>query len=195
MQRREALRNFALIVGGGLLSGTTISMLNSCNTTGKQSDKQLFSDGQQDIVTELADVIIPTTSCLGAKAAGVGPFITMMMNDCYPEDVQQNFVKGLDDFSKSVKDKFGKDFILLSAEDKIKAVSQLRDQTLAAQKADDKKSNKKPAGFFTLMRDLTIMGYFTSEIGAKQATAYLDVPGHYEGCATLKPGQKAWAAN
>lgn len=194
MQRREALRNFALLVGGGVLSGTTISMLNSCNTTGKKSNGQLFSDDQQNIITELSDVIIPTTSCPGAKAAGVGPFITMMVNDCYPEDVQQDFVKGLDNFSRSVKDKFGKDFVSLSAQDKIAAVTQLREQTLADQKSKDE-ATKKKAKFFVLMRDLTIMGYFTSEIGATQATAYLAVPGHYDGCVDLKPGQKAWAAN
>ncbi|ANI89724.1 hypothetical protein A9P82_10745 [Arachidicoccus ginsenosidimutans] len=188
MQRREVLRNFALLAGGGLLSGTTISILNSCNSPGKKTDGQLFSDTQQNIITELADVIIPTTSCPGAKAAGIGPFITMMIHDCYPEDVQKDFIKGVDDFSASVKKRFSKDFISLSSQEKIQAVSQLRDQALAEQKSPEKKTN-----FFVLTRDLTILGYFTSEIGATQARQYIAVPGRYDGDVTLKPGQKAWA--
>ena len=44
-----------------------------------------------------------------------------------------------------------------------------------------------------LLRELTLLGYFTSEIGATQAMAYEAVPGGYRGCVDLKPGQKAWA--
>ena len=43
------------------------------------------------------------------------------------------------------------------------------------------------------MKELTVTGYFTSEIGATQALEYLPVPGKFEGDVPLKPGQKAWA--
>ncbi|MDE1190713.1 MAG: gluconate 2-dehydrogenase subunit 3 family protein [Arachidicoccus sp.] len=194
MQRREALRNFALLAGGGLLSGTTISILNSCNLSAPKSNGQLFSDEEQMIITELADVIIPATSSPGAKAAGVGEFITMMLNDCYPEDVQKDFAAGLEGFSASVKKQYSKDFLSLSSQDKIAAVTQLSNKTIADQKAGDKDPNaKKSKHFFPIARDLTILGYFTSEIGATQAMAYVAVPGRYDGSADMKPGQKAWA--
>jgi hypothetical protein len=44
-----------------------------------------------------------------------------------------------------------------------------------------------------LVRDLTLFGYFTSEIGATQALNYVAIPGRYEECTTLEKGQKAWA--
>ena len=47
--------------------------------------------------------------------------------------------------------------------------------------------------FFRLMKELTLLGYFTSEQGAQQALVYVPVPGRYDGCIDLKPGQKAWA--
>lgn len=193
MQRRDALKNVALLVGAGLVSESMLSLL-SCNTSAKKNSGQLVTEDQQNTLTELADIIIPTTSSPGAKAAGVGPFITMMLGDCYPEDVQKDFVAGLDDFSKSVKDQFGKDFLSLSAQDKQKAVTQLRDKAVADKKAGDKDSGaKKSKHFFPVVRDLTILGYFTSEIGATKAMAYVAVPGRYDGSADLKPGQKAWA--
>ncbi|MEO6916605.1 MAG: gluconate 2-dehydrogenase subunit 3 family protein, partial [Chitinophagaceae bacterium] len=52
---------------------------------------------------------------------------------------------------------------------------------------------KKEPNFFQLAKELTMLGYFTSEIGAKQALAYVAVPGRYEGCTPIKPQQKAWA--
>ncbi len=203
MQRREALKNVALVVGGGMLSGTTLSViLSGCTTSSKKGNKHSLSDEQQTIITELADVIIPATSCPGARAAGVGEFITMMIRDCYPEDVRKDFMKGLDDFSKSVNKEFHQDFVKLSAADKITAVTRLREHTLALQKADSKqaqkdkaanKEPKSPSHFFVIARELTILGYFTSETGATQALQYIAVPGRYDGCVDLKPGQKAWA--
>ena len=47
--------------------------------------------------------------------------------------------------------------------------------------------------YFTMMKQLTLLGYFTSEIGSKQALRYNPVPGRYDGCAPYKKGDKAWA--
>jgi hypothetical protein len=57
----------------------------------------------------------------------------------------------------------------------------------AAKQKDD------PSHYFTLMKQLTLLGYFTSEIGATQALRYEAVPGRYEGCVPYKKGDKAWA--
>jgi hypothetical protein len=46
---------------------------------------------------------------------------------------------------------------------------------------------------FALLRDLTLLGYFTSQWARTEALAYVAVPGEYRGCTDLKPGQKAWA--
>ena len=51
--------------------------------------------------------------------------------------------------------------------------------------------NDKP--FFQRMKELTVTGYFTSEIGATKALEYLPIPGKFQGCIPLKPNQKAWA--
>ena len=54
-------------------------------------------------------------------------------------------------------------------------------------------AKKRFTPFFTMLKDLTLTGYFTSEIGCTQALEYVAVPGRYDGCITIKPGQKAWA--
>ena len=55
------------------------------------------------------------------------------------------------------------------------------------------KKPEDPAHYFSLMKQLTLLGYFSSEIGATQALRYVAVPGRYEGCIPYKKGDKAWA--
>ncbi|MFN9666692.1 MAG: gluconate 2-dehydrogenase subunit 3 family protein, partial [Bacteroidota bacterium] len=57
----------------------------------------------------------------------------------------------------------------------------------------EKKKSEEPAHYFRMMKELTLWGYFTSEIGATQALRYVAVPGKYEGCIPYKKGDKAWA--
>lgn len=213
MDRREAVRNMAFLMGGAL-SATTIGVfLDSCNSPSTKTSGSLFDDNQLKLITEVADVIIPTTSSPGAKAAGVGPFIALMIKDCYPEDAQKAFVKGLDALEVQSKDQFKKSFLEISPAERTQLLSKLREDTIAATKAEQEVLNKQadaqaPKGFaailpkdkpkteprfFSIIRDLTLLGYFTSEIGATKAMAYVDIPGRYDGCVDLKPGQKVWA--
>ncbi|WP_448633163.1 gluconate 2-dehydrogenase subunit 3 family protein [Pedobacter panaciterrae] len=223
MDRREAVRNMAFLMGGAL-SATTIGVfLDSCNSPSTKTNGKLFDDNQLKLITEVADIIIPTTSSPGAKAAGVGPFIALMVKDCYPEDAQKAFVKGLDALEEQSKDQFKKSFPEISPAERTQLLSKLREETIAATKAeqdkqkeadaqktdpDKAKSQTENAGFasilpkdkpkteprfFSIIRDLTLLGYFTSEIGATKAMAYVDIPGRYDGCVDLKPGQKVWA--
>lgn len=228
MKRREAVRNMAFLMGGAL-SATTIGVfLDSCTSPSTKSNGNLFTADQEKLITEVADIIIPTTSTPGAKAAGVGPFIAMMMKDCYPENAQKAFVKGLEDLEKQSKDEFKKSFLEISVEQRQQLLNKLREATIADIKAEStaletanaaelekQKTNPekaksqtenanvisilpkdKPAmepRFFAIARDLTLLGYFTSEIGATKAYDYVEIPGRYDGCVDLKPGQRVWA--
>lgn len=206
------MRNMALLLGGAI-SATTFSVLfESCTQTEtKAGIANLFSVDQERLITEIADVIIPDTDTPGAKAAGVGPFIVMMLRECYPEEVQKAFVVGLENVEGLSKSKFKKSFIGLGPEEKNQVIKEIADKTILLKKeekkterADAAKNNnqtqsktkadkKEKPHFFQLIRELTLLGYFTSEIGATKALAYLPIPGKYEGCVDLKPGQKVWA--
>ncbi len=224
MDRRDAVKSVAFLLGGAL-SATTIGVfLEGCSPSEKKDNASLFSADQEKLITEIADIIIPTTSTPGAKAAGVGAFIPMMIKDCYPEDAQKAFVKGLEDIENRSKKEFGgKSFLEISVKEREQLLGKVREETIAAQKKEReeseaeriaeenkivKKSEKEEAGkpmnakerkpakpyFFAIMRDLTLLGYFTSEIGATQAYAYVEIPGRYDGCVDLKPGQRVWAS-
>ena len=58
---------------------------------------------------------------------------------------------------------------------------------------NEKKKEQDPNHFFAMMKQLTLLGYFSSEIGATQALRYVAIPGKYEGCIPYNRGDRAWA--
>ena len=186
MERREALKRVAYLMGGAI-SATTMGVLFESFTVLDKSKMVNFSVSDEAILAEFADIIIPTTaSSAGAKAAGLGAFIPMMIRDCYPAQMQQMFASGMKDMQAKCFKDFNKDFLTMTVEERQKLMNSLKDEAIA--------TNKAPS-FFLLARDLTILGYFSSEIGCTQAREYLPVPGRYDGSAEYTPGQKAWATN
>lgn len=185
MNRREALKNVAFLMGGAI-SVTSMGILFESFTLPEADKNQVsFTSTDEEILAEFADIIIPTTaSSPGAKAAGIGTFIPMMIRDCYPVAMQKMFADGLKAMQYKCSKEYNKDFLSMSVPERQKLMVSLRDETIA--------SSDTPT-FFLLARDLTILGYFSSEIGCTQAREYLPVPGRYDGNAEYKPGQKAWA--
>jgi hypothetical protein len=57
----------------------------------------------------------------------------------------------------------------------------------------DKKAKDDPSHYFRMMKELTLLGYFTSKEGATMALRYKAVPGRYDGNVPYKKGDKAWA--
>ncbi|WP_460914144.1 gluconate 2-dehydrogenase subunit 3 family protein [Spirosoma areae] len=211
MNRRDALMRVAALTGVTLSLPALANTLEASATRRALTGKPLFFTADQDAtVAELADTIIPTTKTPGAKAAKVNEVIDIMLKDCYKPDDQQRFLDGLTQTNKLSQDAYGKAFVQLDPAQRIEVVRKLEadakqqleqmkaakanTQTAGAQAdmqmADTK---KKYSPFYTILKDLTLTGYFTSEIGATQALEYVAVPGRYDGCVPLKPGQKAWA--
>lgn len=175
MKRREAIQQAALMMGGLLSAPTLAGAMGRITNTGPSVS---VSAEQEALLAEVADVIIPTTTTPGAKAAGAEKFIVRVMRDCYPKSDQESFYAGLAKLDTTSKTKFGKGFMELDSAQKNEIVKQSM--------TDDKP-------FFLRMKELTTTGYFTSEIGATKALDYLPVPGQFNGCMPMKPGQKTWA--
>ncbi|MGI8600786.1 MAG: gluconate 2-dehydrogenase subunit 3 family protein [Chitinophagaceae bacterium] len=185
MDRREAVKYISILLGGTMIGANAI--LTGC----KSDDKKMqFSQDDISFLDEVAETILPTTSTPGAKAAQVGQFMTVMVNDSYEEKDQKVFHEGIDKLNKASKDAYNKNFISASPQQRLELLVKLD----AEQK--DYTKNKKPEDdnhYFRMMKELTLLGYFTSEIGSTQARRYVPVPGRYEGCIPYKKGDKAFA--
>jgi hypothetical protein len=144
---------------------------------------------KESLIAEIADTFIPDKKGVhGAKAAGLGPFIVMMMQDCYTADIQKLFADGLMKVDEVSKGRYSKSFISLTLKE--------REEIFKLFKAEAQTqitAGENPSQFFPLIYELTCLGYYTSEIGATKALNYVHIPGKYEACIPLQPGQKAWA--
>ncbi|HEU0065224.1 MAG TPA: gluconate 2-dehydrogenase subunit 3 family protein, partial [Flavisolibacter sp.] len=139
---------------------------------------------------EIADTILPDTKTPGAKAAKVGQFMTVMVNDCYSEKNQKTFKDGMDKLNELSKKKYDNSFMNITPQQRHDLLVQLDTEQR------DYTKNKKPEDdphYFRMMKELTLLGYFTSEIGCTQARRYVPVPGKYDGNYPYKKGDKAFA--
>ena len=189
MNRRIALERVALILGGTVIGGSIF--LQGCNTSDKKNPAMaLLAADQIAFLDEVAETIMPTTNTPGAKAAMVGSFMNIMVTDCYEENDQKIFIDGVEKIDEASKKMNGKSFMDSNPSERTTLIKDLNTQLKAY---DISKKETDPAHYFGLMKQLTLLGYFTSEIGATQALRYVAIPGKYEGCVPYKKGDRAWA--
>ena len=186
MNRREAVRRATFLLGGAI----TFSGFGGCDMLNQVFVSDIESiTSQESLIAEIADTLIPDNNGVpGAKAAGLGPFIVLMMKDCYTADIQKQFADGLKKVDEVSKGKYNKLFISLTLKE--------REEIFKLFKAEAQAqitTKESPSQFFPLIYELTCLGYYTSEIGATKALRYVHVPGRYDACIPLQPGQKAWA--
>lgn len=188
MNRRDALERVALILGGTIVGGS--AFLQGCKSSSTASAAFALTPDQIAFMDEVAETIIPTTNTPGAKAAKVGAFMNVMVADCYEEKDQKLFVEGIGMIETSAKSMYNKGFMDLSADQRSALLNQVNKELKAY---NDTKKDGDPNHYFGLMKQLTLLGYFTSEVGATQALRYVAVPGKYEGCIPYAKGDRAWA--
>lgn len=188
MERREAVRYISLLLGGTLIGAETF--ISGCKSKSNSDTNAEFSDRQIAYLDEIAETILPETKTPGAKAARVGQFMAMMVSDVYEEKNKKIFKDGMENIQVQSNKEFGKDFMSVSAEQRKSLLVKLDNEQKEITK------NSKPGDsphYFRLMKELTLLGYFTSEIGCIKARRYVETPGAYQACIPYKKGDKAWA--
>ena len=192
IDRREALKKTALFMGAALSAGAIAGIMNGCKATPDLTYKPVFlSEDQARLVSELAQTILPKTDTPGAKEVGVPNFIDKVLNQCYKKEDQDRFIAGLTAFEEDAKKSYGDSFIYCKPEDQVALTKKILQAAIEEKKADTKA--KRP--FILTTKELTMLGYFTSEPGATKVLQYEAVPGAYKGCIPLKEAGngKTWA--
>lgn len=203
MNRRDLLKQIAVVTGGAVIGGEVF--LSGCNTGVKKGAG--FTAENIALLNEVAETIIPATSTPGAKAAQVGEFMKRYVADCYTQKEQDAFVKGIDDLNEACKKMYSKSFmeadatqrhdLLVSLEKEAKPYNQQiedkeKDLRAAARKAA-KEFDGTPKHYYTMMKQMTLLGFFTSKTGATETLRHIQVPGKYNGAFPYKKGDRAWA--
>ncbi|HYU52769.1 MAG TPA: gluconate 2-dehydrogenase subunit 3 family protein [Gemmatimonadaceae bacterium] len=219
--RREAVARVAALLGGVALIGGS-ALITGCRTERAGAPFAPFTPDEIAYLDEIADTILPTTSTPGAKAAKTGEFMARMVTDSYSDEDQKIFREGMRKLDDASKDKNGgKRFMQATPEQRLALLKTLDKEQFdysEKQRAEDLKKSKEflsqqaaenapktesqqataatkqpPNRYFRMMKELSLLGYFTSEIGCKQAQIYEESPGKWEPCIPYRPGQKAYA--
>ncbi|MCY4780460.1 gluconate 2-dehydrogenase subunit 3 family protein [Sphingobacterium sp. UT-1RO-CII-1] len=198
MNRREAIQRVAMIIGGSVIGANLF--LEGCTKPASKDVAILFEKESTNLLGDLAEAILPKTSTPGAKEAGVGDFIPVMIRDCYDPVDQKAFVEGLSKVDERAKKEFGKKFQELSKEEQLEFVNNFDKESKEYQKERNEKqsaaaegSEPLPNHFFHMLKQLTLTGFFTSEVGMTQALRYEKVPGRFDGNYPYKKGDRAFA--
>jgi hypothetical protein len=176
VNRREAIRHATLAAGATLL-GLHLPV----RTWAALAEPVSWTEEEEKFFDLVGDTIIPTTpSSPGAGAVGIGRFIVTMASECYPATATVTLRRGMKEVQALVRKQFAHSFAELTPAQ--------REGVLA-----DYEKGKSVAHPSRLIKELTLRGYFTSEIGATQALRYVAIPGAFVGSVPLKKGDRSWA--
>lgn len=192
MTRRDALSRVSLILGGTIVGAELF--LNGCGPSVPQVSATEFTAGTISFLDEVGEIIIPTSaSSPGAKAAKIGEFMKTIVTECYEAKNQKIFFEGIGKLGEAAKAKSGgKTFLELEPEAQKALLTEI-DAEAKAYAKENVANPEAPKHYFALMKQLTLWGYFSSEVGATQALRYVEAPGPYKGCIPYTKGEKAWA--
>ena len=142
----------------------------------------------------LVDTIIPPSDTPGAAEAGVADYIIIIVKDCMTVKSQNIFIDGLKQIETYCHSSFDHGFVECSFSERISVMDHFQKSSWRLSGVKEKIREKlfaKP--FFRNLVELTAQGYCTSELGATKGLAYSLIPGKYQGCIPMQPGQRSWA--
>jgi gluconate 2-dehydrogenase gamma chain len=195
MNRREALQQVAWLMGGAISAPALLGILNGCTPRQSAGWKPVFlNDEQGALVGEVAEIMIPRTDTPGAKDVGIPSFIDLMLKDAYPKEDQGRFIAGLKQFDAQAHEQYGRGFMQLDSAQRGALVRATHEAATAVERSyTGSAALERP--FVLMTKELTLLGYFTSQAGATQVLQYNPLPGVFKGCVPLSEAGngKTWA--
>jgi gluconate 2-dehydrogenase gamma chain len=181
LQRRDLLRRVAWLMGSAVSAPAALAILQGCSakeaapTAAAGWTPKFFKGEQADVITAIADIIIPRTDTSGALDAGVPAFIDLMLADVYDDAARERFNAGYAAFDAHLRGT-GSSFLGQTKEQRTSAVKQQLEREL-------RETGPKP--FMLMTRELTLLGFYTSKVGISENMEYVSVPTVFHGCVPL----------
>lgn len=207
ISRRAAVQRVAAMMGGLALVGGERAWAFSADAAARAqaaaNGAGTFTAADIALLDEIAETIVPETSTPGAKAARTGAFMALMVEDVYTDRNQQIFRDGVRALEESCRRATGVGFMAATPPQRLGLLQVLdREQRTASQARVTIRTRfppsaapdeDEPVHYFRMMKELALLGYFTSEIGYTQAMRYRETPGRYDPDVPYVQGDTAWA--
>ena len=150
-----------------------------------------YSGADVDLLDDVAETILPRTDTPGARDAAVGAFIARYSAACYSPERIALLQGGIRDIEAQMQALHGVGFRQASQQAKESLLVNIDRQAKAH--AAETGAGDRPPHYFTLIKQLTLLGFFTSEPGETRVVRYRPVPGPYKGCIPYVKGETFWA--
>jgi hypothetical protein len=183
IDRKEAIKRTAALMGGVVFAPTILGVLKGCTATPGGWSPELFNSRQAAFTVAMANTILP-----GASEQGVPAFIESMVKDIYTEEQREMYLEAMDEMMDKSVNETGSEFADLNAD------GQFEFATIENTNAIEAGYGAGPQ-FFLILKELTMVGFFTSEYGATEVLRYQEVPGDYQGCIPFEDVGKTWATD
>ena len=183
MTRRAAIRRAALFLGVALSPSLLTGVMQAQSLPAAGGAKPRYLTAQQfATVGAIAERILPRTATPGALDAGVPMFIDLMFGKFATADERTVLVTGLADLESASLAENRKGFAQLEAAQQDALLRRIAEAAQAKEKT-----------FFHQIKELTVVGYFTSEPVGKTVLHYDPVPGRFDACIPLaEVGNVSW---
>lgn len=179
LDRRNFIVGLTAILGSASLASLHVNAIEIGENFKPGGKAEFFNDHQMKMVKLIADIIIPDTDTPGALKAGVHLYIDHMAGSWMTGKETSVILKGLDAIDADAKNYYGENFTGLDRAAQVAIV----------QKLDDERYENKAYG---MLKSYTVVGYYTSEIGATQELNYDPIPGPHREIPFSKVG-RVWA--
>jgi hypothetical protein len=173
VNRRDAIHRIGLLLGAAVTPEVARAVQAGFTTPPPGQALRSLTAPQAELVATLAEHIIPTTDTPGARAARVHAFIDALLADIFTAAERERFRASLADVDARARAAAGTPFLGCTARQQVAILEELEREAQPARASQ--------APFFPWLKELTLVGYYTSEIGASQELKYVHVAGRYDG--------------
>src|SRR5205823_1165860 len=196
--RREALGRVAILLGGAISAPTLAGVLDAATrrawATAQGWTPRTLNASQTELVAVIAEHIIPETDTPGARAAGVHRFVDTLLTDDYPAAERDRFLAGLGGVDARSRSRHRKPFVECAPGQRVALLAEMDEEAYAPRASDTAPATPvaDETWFFRRMKELTLVGYYTSEIGATREL-HVSPFGPYHGDIPYRSVGRSWA--
>lgn len=208
IERRRFLIGATAAMGGIVYSGGLAAMLAEADKAASMPMMQreawinqpvdAFTPERRALVSAMAETLIPRTDTPGAKDVGVPKFLELLYDQWMAQTERALFDAGLDEADKRARDGHGNTFAAVDAAVQKSVLEAMEEQQGDHDWFEFGGETAAKAGadipFMALFKEITVTGFFMSEIGAQQALRYDPMPGRFDGDTDLTSNESSWAA-
>jgi Gluconate 2-dehydrogenase subunit 3 len=200
LSRRDVIRRVSAWLGAATFVGGSGLLAAAEKVSNAEGSSGEFTLEHIAFLDEIAETILPATKTPGAKAAKTGAFMALMVTDAYSAEEQKTFRDGMRKVEAAMQAANHVSFMAATPALRLAVLTELdheQKRVMDAREAANfgvvRKEGKLPAHHFRMMKELAMLGFFTSEVGCAQVLRYIESPGRFDPCLPYASGEPAWA--